>query len=402
MHTSNLGDNALMGLGEYEVDDETAGVLLEALGEVYGAMGYTAMPSSMIPADDNEVMAGITGVTDFGEFGAEPDDDLDDDIEMEGFGEFGDLGARMPRFRAKWLKKRYVPASRNWRRRFNQAGTNVKERCPRGRKVEFATETRAGKRRYRWVCRERKGGSPTQIWNRKKRRWDARKLFCPATRGYGMKARITCSTDRPKGRLKRVAKGIEKGAKKAVKIALTPLTLIGKFALQIVMKIAMPLAKAICKFPEPLFVSVAAAQMPGTHPNYIRGVRKGFCQAIRIRNYSQIRKLLPPILKISIKVAGATAVPGLGPALTIAKSVPGLSKVLSFAGPGGGMGEADPIVLLDSMSQAQMAEGIAGMSDAELAAGLGVWETKDTAKVALVGGLLALAGYGIYAATRER
>ena len=258
MHTSNLGDNALMGsLGE--MDEESALQLLDALGQVYGAMGYTAMPSSMIPADDNQVMAGIMGVADFGEFGAQHEDDLDDDIEMEGFGEFGDLGARMPRFRAKWLEKRYVPASRNWRRRYNQAGTNVTERCPRGRKVEFATETRAGKRRYRWVCRERKGGSPTQIWNRKKRRWDARKLFCPATRGYGMKARITCSTDRPKGRLKRVAKGIEKGAKKAVKLVASPYKFIGKLYWKLLMKVALPLARAICKIPSPLIEAGAVA-----------------------------------------------------------------------------------------------------------------------------------------------
>ncbi len=398
MQTSNFGDSALMGpLGE--MDEESALQLLDALGQVYGAMGYTAMPSSMIPADDNEVLAGIMGGADFGEFGAEYEDDLDDDIEMEGFGEFGDLGARMPRFKARWLKKRYVPASRNWRRRYNQAGTNVTEKCPRGRKVEFATETRAGKRRYRWVCRERKGRSPTQIWNRKRRRWDARLLFCPATRGYGMKARLVCSTDRPKGRLKKVAKGIEKGAKKLAKVAIAPYKLIGKLALKLLMKAALPLARVMCKIPSALIQAGALAA--GMSAGNALQQRALFCKAVTMRKFSDIRRYFPDMLKIAIKVSATTSVPGLGPALMVAKRIPGLSKVLKFAGPGA-LGEPDPIELLDSMSYSQMHAGLSGISDAELAEGLGLWETKDTAKVALAGGLLALAGYGIYAATRER
>jgi len=368
--TSLLGQP---GFDPVEVNRETMAEVLEGLGFLYGAMGYIAAPSAAFGDDDD--LAGV-----------------EDDIEMEGL---GDLGARMPRFKASWLKKRYVPANRTWRKRFNQAGTNVSEKCPGGRAVEFATE----RGRSRWLCPEPKGGQPYQVWNSKGSRWDARLLHCPATSGYGMNASVECRTIRKRSVFKKIAKGIEKGAKKVGKVAIAPYKIIGKLTLQVLMKAAIPLAKVICKVPVNLIqVGALAAGMDITDATQKREL---FCKAVKVKKFSDIRKFFPDMLKIAIKVSATTSIPGLGPALMVAKRIPGLSKILSFAGPGG-VGDADPVELLDSLSYGEMAAGLAGISDDELAEGLGLWGSDDTVQALTLVGLLAVAGGALYAATRGR
>jgi hypothetical protein len=126
---------------------------------------------------------------------------------MAGYMGTAPFGANVHRNAPLWLTELWKTASKDWQNRYGQAGTNVTDKCPSGGKVEFATETRDGKRRYRWLCQEPAGKSPTQVWDRERGEWDARQLFCPATRGYGMTTSIACNPKHPKGNaLKTIAK----------------------------------------------------------------------------------------------------------------------------------------------------------------------------------------------------
>lgn len=169
------------------------------------------------------------------------------------------FGATIHRNAPPWLIKRWAAASKDWQNRYGQAGTNVTATCPGGAPVEFATETRDGKRRFRWLCREPVGKSPTQVWDREKARWDARQLYCPATRGYGMTTKTACSTDRPKGALKKIATA-------AVAPALVPAALVAKKTFQLITR---PLRKNINKLKARRALKLAWDRRKSNVPNAV-------------------------------------------------------------------------------------------------------------------------------------
>lgn len=388
MQTSNLGNGPF---GVTVMDEETAGDLLEGLGYLYGAMGFTASDVSSVPSEDVLILAGLAAprrkpVTKARRRVAAP------------AGSSTAPGSAMK----SWLGPQYKKWGKAWRGRFNQAGGKVPARCPGGSKPEFGAERDRG----RWICFEPKGGQPYQVWNEKAAKWEARLLQCPAGRGYGgdkgPRTPITeCQKVAGGGLLKKVGKGIAKGAKKTAKVVTkvvtTPYKFVWDLQIKVLMKAALPLARVICKIP-PAILQVGALAAGMSIADAI-GKRQLFCKAVQIKKIADIRKLLPDMIKIAVKVAATSSVPGLGPALAVVKSIPGFSKVLSFAGPGGGV-DADPIALLDSLTHGQMAAALAGVSDEDLLEGLGAWTTRDTGTAVLLAGLLAGVGYGLYTVRR--
>lgn len=188
---------------------------------------------------------------------------------------------------------------------------------------------------------------------------------------------------------KGAAKGAARGVATVAKVAVTPFQLIANLALAVLMKAVLPLARAVCAMPQP--VVQASATASGVSVNVV----PMFCQAVRVKNWSTVRSLLPSIIKLSVKASAIASVPGLGPALIVVRSVPALRQ---FAGAGTlGAGE-DPVTLLDSMSYAEMGAALNEISDDELAAGLG---DGTFGKVALATGLGAAAITGLVFAFRR-
>lgn len=162
-----------------------------------------------------------------------------------------------------------------------------------------------------------------------------------------------------KGAAKGVAKGAKTAAKTAVKVAMLPVTL----QLQIIQKVMVPIARTLCQAPEPVLRMGAAAA--GVNPNVV----PLFCQAVRVKNMSQVRALLPQVMKIAVKVAATGAFPAIGPALAAVRMIPGIKMVpgLSFlAGANGGYVDLEG---LDGEMLGQLTEELlSGVTDEELGA----------------------------------
>lgn len=127
--------------------------------------------------------------------------------------------------------------------------------------------------------------------------------------------------------LKKIGKGIAKGtsiaaratgkaALKAGKVALTPAMALLQINKIILTKIAIPIAMVVCKMPR---IAVEAAALSA---NVNPQTAVMFCQAIRIRNMSGVRRMLPDMLKIAVKLSATGAAPGLAQVLNTIKLIP--------------------------------------------------------------------------------
>lgn len=106
-------------------------------------------------------------------------------------------------------------------------------------------------------------------------------------------------------------------AKLSAKLALLPLILLRRAV--------RALGRVLCKAP-PELLKLAAAQA-NVDPDFI----PPFCAAVQVDkwNLSAVRKMLPPALKIALKLGASGAFPPIVPALAIIKHIPGVGK---FAG----------------------------------------------------------------------
>lgn len=150
----------------------------------------------------------------------------------------------------------------------------------------------------------------------------------------------------PARAVKRAAKGVAKGVSKgavaagrgavaagrtAANVALLP----HKILLRVVLKAAIPLARTMCSAPEEILQAGAVAA------NVSVSVVPLFCAAVRANNMSQVRALLPQVLKIAVKVAATGAFPALGPTLAMIRAIPGLRLVPGLSFLAGGLGSSD-------------------------------------------------------------
>lgn len=362
------------GMGASYINEAQMGDLLESLGFLYGAMGYVI------------------------------DDDDSAEIEATLGDALGFLPAKMMRkirkraqadraqaekgMRASWLIREYK-RSPHKRKKFMAAGLNVTERCPGG-----GMPKRKGQKMDRWVCFEpaqRKGKTyPYQVWDRKRGQWVPRLLNCPAG---GLRP---CKKGK-KGFLKRVSSGIKKGVKTAAKVvkkaSLMPLKFMKDIALKLLLQAALPLARAVCRLPSN--VLRLGALSANVNPQKL----PMFCKAVRLKNWNDVRALLPDAIKTAVKVSVTTSVPGLAPALTIAKNIPGLRKYANLAG-SDPTGDLDPVYALDAIDSSAMSYALHGISDADLSDGLNGLEPK-VGNVLLWGLGVGTAATGLYFATRR-
>lgn len=436
-----------MGAGEpaqYDVGEAATLEILEGLGHLYGAMGYT-----MAVGDDLG--------------GAE--DGLDDDPDLDDFDDdFGDGLGRIPSARAwqermkfferrgargpakalkkvikakkakgkakhegllrhapKWLVARYARSSGRAQKGLRSAGLNVPNRCPDGTSMWLG-----GKNRDRWLCFDPTGydpgcRSPYMVWHRKSKprrgdfegrtarggRWHCRPLKCPGgTAISGKRVRdVPCKREKAwyeKG-FEVVKKGVETGVKLAKKTVLAPIIVLKNLAIKVLMQAVLPLANAMCNIPSNVLQGAALAA--GQDPDMFLEKFRLFCKAVKTRKFSDIRKFLPDVIKIAVKVSATTAVPGLGPALAIVRripglKIPGLDGTLGAAGAQLGAVGADPVELIDSMSHAEIAWALNGLTNAELAAGLDI--SPKLGKALGLGLGVAALGTGLFFAFRNR
>lgn len=191
---------------------------------------------------------------------------------------------------------------------------------------------------------------------------------------------------------KGAAKGAASAAKTVGKLALTPVQLIANLSLALLMKAALPLAKAVCSMPpHVLQVAVTAA---GQRTDLV----PIFCQAVKVKNWNGVRKMLPGIIKIAIKASAVATVPGLAPALVIIKTIPGLKN---FAG-AGIYSDLNPITLLDAADYVTMLGATEMLEDDEIAEGLGMSPNASRGAVIAVSLVAAAAGVGLAMSSKKR
>ena len=190
------------------------------------------------------------------------------------------------------------------------------------------------------------------------------------------------------------AKSAARRAKRIAKAAVKKAAKIAKAAFNFQMRIAIRLAKAVCRIPKP--ARIAAATAAGVNPNLV----PVFCKAVRLKRKSQIRRLLPPMIKLGVKAAAVGAIPALGPILRMAKFVPGLRQFADATDPEA-LEAADQIQLLDAMSEDEIALGVAEVDDDFIADALGADAKRNWAVAGVVAGGITLATIGLYAHMRR-
>lgn len=129
-----------------------------------------------------------------------------------------------------------------------------------------------------------------------------------------------------KGAVKGVVKGTTGVAKVAVKGAVGTVKLAANLALlplRFLVKATVKLGRTLCNAPEPM-LKLAATQA-GVSPSFV----PMFCKTIRENRVSlgAVRRLLPPALKISSKLAATGAFPPLVPILAVVKRIPFVSRL---------------------------------------------------------------------------
>lgn len=434
-----------MGAGElagYDVGEAATLEILEGLGHLYGAMGYTM--------DDGGDLGGA-------EDGLNDDPDLDDfgDDFGEGLGItpwqqrmkfFERRGARgrispakalkklikakkakgkvkhegLLRHAPKWLVARYGRSNEKARKGLRAAGLNVPGRCPDGSNIWLA-----GTNRDRWLCFNQPGQEECDkayfVWHRKSKltrgdfpgrrhrggRWHCRPLKCPGGTAISGKRRRDVPCKKDEGWFSKVTGAVSEGVKAAAdvikKAVLAPIDIIKGLAIKVLMMAVLPLAGKMCKVPENILKGGALAA--GQDPDMFIEKFRLFCKAVKMRKFSDIRKFLPDVIQIAVKVAASAAVPGLGPALAVIRripglKIPGLSGTLGDAGAMLGTPGADPVELIDSMSHAEIAWALNGLSNAELAAGLDI--SPKLGKALGLGVGVAALGTGLFFVFRNR
>ena len=149
--------------------------------------------------------------------------------------------------------------------------------------------------------------------------------------------------------IKKVGKGVKKVGKVAYKYSGTQFVVKSNIALAklaaklallpflLLLKAVRTLGRTLCKAP-PELLKLAATQA-GVDPVFI----PAFCEAVRINKWSlsSVRRMLPPALKIALKLGASGAFPPIVPALAIIKHIPGVGK---FAGAELGSYHSDPRV----------------------------------------------------------
>ena len=173
---------------------------------------------------------------------------------------------------------------------------------------------------------------------------------------------------------------------------------------KLMMKLAVRIARILCRAPRLVVVSAYSAAVPGANPSTTRRTMDVFCTAVRTKRKKLIKRLLPKVLKIAAKVAAAGAVPGLGPALAVAENIPGMRKYLSGVDTApAGMTDQTVMEDMDDLSTLLGAQAVSieDLDDEEMADALGVaWDRETAVNAVLLTGLVALGGYALYSTAR--
>jgi hypothetical protein len=176
--------------------------------------------------------------------------------------------------------------------------------------------------------------------------------------------------------VKKGASGVKKGVQKGVKVAVSIHTL----PLKLMLKAAVSISKVVCMAPKPALEAAAVAA--SVNVNLV----PTFCHAVKIRNMGQIRGLLPPMIKMTAKLAATGAFPAAGPALQALKYIPGLSK---FAG------TDDGLEVIDNLGEGDLDFALGSfLDDDEIADSLGA--PGSTNALLLLGLMAAVGGVGLY------
>lgn len=157
--------------------------------------------------------------------------------------------------------------------------------------------------------------------------------------------------------LKKAASAVSSAAQAAARAAAYAATLPFRLAMEAVIRLVIPLGRALCTVPQ--FVIEKGAMAAGVSPHAV----PVFCKALNLNNMAEVKSLLPVVLKIAVKVAATGAAPGIGPLLANIHRVPGLKLIpgLSFLA-----GTDDQAMYgIDGFAGA-----LAGMSDAQVAGAL--------------------------------
>lgn len=115
-----------------------------------------------------------------------------------------------------------------------------------------------------------------------------------------------------RGAARQAVRGARTAAQAAIDLHKIPI----KLALQAMFKVALPLARVMCRIPKPVLHAGAVAA--GVNPVYLTH----FCRAVQIRNMAQIRNLLPIALAVGTKIAAQGAFPPIVPALRVIRQIP--------------------------------------------------------------------------------
>lgn len=200
--------------------------------------------------------------------------------------------------------------------------------------------------------------------------------------------------------VKRGARATARAAKTGVKAGYKVAKTVATLPLRLLMQAAIRLGAVVCSLP-PGTLRVAATAAGATYD-----VIPLFCEAIKVRRMSDIRRYLPQVIKIAAQVAATSSVPGLGPALSIIRTIPGFSGPATL---GDYDSDVQEDVFLGRMSDADIASVLADMTDDEIAEGLGVAledfgaaETPEkVGNVVLLTVFGVLAGYGLYRTLKD-
>lgn len=113
-----------------------------------------------------------------------------------------------------------------------------------------------------------------------------------------------------------IRRRVSRAAKAAVRLARKGLKFAWRIVRKFIFKVAMPIARAICRVPG--WILRKGAKAAGISTRYIRP----FCKAVKTRNMNQIRRLLPLIMAIGAKIAAQGAFPPVAAAMRVIRKVP--------------------------------------------------------------------------------
>lgn len=130
--------------------------------------------------------------------------------------------------------------------------------------------------------------------------------------------------------IKRGVRSASRAARRAGKVAFNIAKLPLQLQFKILMKVALPLARAMCSLPRPIVQRGAA--MAGVDPRLV----DLFCLAVRVKNKKEIKRLLPVAAKVAVKAAAMGAAPQLVPILAAVRAIPGIKHIPGMSWIAGG------------------------------------------------------------------